>query len=99
MFIDVSCPKCKSSLRVSEDFSGKNIRCNTCKAIFRAPEVVPFVEEVTTEKVTDARPKRRKPGVRKVEDSFETDDFRRRIRNFGRALGFFIMFIAIASYF
>jgi predicted Zn finger-like uncharacterized protein len=99
MFIDVSCPKCKSSLRVSEDFAGKNIRCNTCKAVFKVPEDVPFAEEVTTGKVTDARPKRRKPGVREDEDSFETKDFRRRLRNFGRALGLIIMFIAIASYF
>jgi predicted Zn finger-like uncharacterized protein len=45
----ISCPKCKESLRVAENFSGKNVRCKSCRTVFQVPRIDPSLLEARDE--------------------------------------------------
>lgn len=54
MPIQVSCQSCQKSFRVKDDYSGKKIRCPSCKGIVDVPFLVAEMESIDVEQASVA---------------------------------------------
>ncbi len=56
MPIPVTCPKCKTTFKVSDKFAGKQGPCPKCKTLITVPDAVPETEDVKIHGPEDAPP-------------------------------------------
>ena len=69
----IQCPECGKSLKVSDTFAGKRVRCPVCQKPFVVPDAADEVEEVEeVEEVQEAH-----PAKRPRRDADEDEDRRR----------------------